>query len=92
MEIEKVLYVFMVDNSPSREPYTYMGDVLDEVSVFAEDERTALNIIGKEMSWDLLGRLTFKSKQVKKLYGHIQKAVVSRLDSEEGATYQIRRL
>lgn len=89
MEVEQTLYVFKVKPSKIGTPFEYLGEVIDEVSVFALSEKLAIKIIKKEFGPDIVSRLVFNSRTTMKLFGKAPhgREIMPRNSTPQGYNY-----
>lgn len=82
MEVEQTMYVFRIKPSKIGDKFEYLGEILDEVSVFASSQKDAIRIIKKEFGAEIVHRLEFDSKVKMKLFGKSpDKREIRHLDS-----------
>lgn len=88
METQKTLYIFDIIVQEHNEPFSYLGDRLTEVSVFAGNEKDAIKIIKREFGSDLVRRLQFRELVTRTLFGKVAQVGLKDTANQEGIVHK----
>ena len=88
METKKTLYIFDLVVPENNEPFSYLGDILTEVSVFAINELEATKIISREFGSSITNRLQFRELAIRTLFGKVAQVGLKDPTHQEGVVHK----